>query len=101
MKPLFTPLFILSFTLFTLPAQAQLSGAAVADSLEGNIGAEGAMVFGSSVFICVPTVLAESDEALGAAGLPLGRMRDLATAAGFSYVGLVSLDGGSFFEMRP
>ncbi len=33
MKPLFTPLFILCFTLFTLPAQAQLSGMAWDDSL--------------------------------------------------------------------
>jgi len=45
--------------------------------------------------------LAESDEAVGVAGLPLSRMRELGTEAGFSYIRAVSLDGGSFYELKP
>ena len=77
------------------------SEAVVADTLEGNIGPNGAMAYASGVLVCVPTVLAESDEAVGVAGLPPIRMRELSTAAGFSQIRLVSLEGGSFYELRP
>ncbi len=77
------------------------SEAVVADTLEGNIGPDGAMAYASGVLVCVPTVLAEGDEAVGVAGLPLSRMRELGTAAGFRHIRLVSLDGGSIYELKP
>jgi SAM-dependent methyltransferase len=71
------------------------SEAATADTLEGNIGPGGAITYASSVFVCVPQVLSESDVALGNAGLPFSKMRDLCAQAGFGELRLVPLEGAA------
>lgn len=72
-----------------------------AETLEGNIGPSGAMLYASGVFVCVPTVLAHGDDAVGPAGLPPSRMRGLGAAAGFSQFEVLSLEGGSLYVLRP
>jgi len=63
------------------------------DRLESNIGPGGARLYAASVRSCVPQVLSEGTEALGAAGLPPLRMQQLCAQAGFSTVRLVPMDG--------
>jgi 2-polyprenyl-3-methyl-5-hydroxy-6-metoxy-1,4-benzoquinol methylase len=71
------------------------SEAASADTLEGNIGPGGAILYASSVIVCVPQVLSEGDVALGNAGLPFSRMRVLTDQAGFGNIRLVPLEGAA------
>jgi len=74
-----------------------------AATLEENIGMGGAMLYASSVLACVPQVLAEGKEALGTAGLPEPRLRQLCEQAGFSSVRLLLLENAptNVYEIRP
>ncbi|OGN92759.1 MAG: hypothetical protein A2Y88_05315, partial [Chloroflexi bacterium RBG_13_48_10] len=78
------------------------SEASCAETLEGNIGPGGAMLFASSVFVCVPQVLSESDEAFGLAGITFSKMRQLAATAGFDEPRLVPLEnsGNNIYEIK-
>jgi 2-polyprenyl-3-methyl-5-hydroxy-6-metoxy-1,4-benzoquinol methylase len=70
--------------------------------LEENIGMGGAMLYASSVMACVPQVLSEAKEALGAAGLPEATLRELCYQAGFSTLRLVPIEKSptNVYEMR-
>lgn len=76
--------------------------AACADTLEANIASGGAMLYASGVMACVPQVLSEGDEAVGPAGLPFSKMRDLVALAGFSEIRLVPLENGdvNLYEVK-
>ena len=63
-----------------------------ADTLEGNLGPGGVMLYGSGVFGCVPQVLSESSDAVGPAGLPFSRMSEYCSQAGFGSVELVAFE---------
>lgn len=78
------------------------SEAACADTLEANIGPGGAIMYAGSVFVCVPQVLSECDEALGSAGLTFSKMRTLYAQAGFGKLRLVPLEdaGANIYEIR-
>jgi len=73
-----------------------------ADTLEGNIGPGGVMLYGAGVFGCVPQVLSEGDEAVGPAGLPFSKMRELCAQAGFGDVQLVPLENSevNLYEIK-
>ncbi len=56
------------------------------ERLEENLGPMGALGYGSSLFYCLPTALAQGGVGLGARGLPEPRLRELCTEAGFGDV---------------
>ena len=64
---------------------------AAAERVEENIGPMGALGYGSSLFYCLPTALANGSVGLGALGLPEARLRELCLEAGFSSVQRVSV----------
>lgn len=74
-----------------------------ADTLEGNIGMGGAMLYAGSVMVCVPQVLSEGGEALGGAGLPESTLRNYCYQAGFSSIRLVPVKNAptNIYEIRP
>ncbi len=59
---------------------------AYSERLEENLGPMGALSYGSSLFYCLPTALAQGGVGLGARGLPEPKLRELCTAAGFGQV---------------
>ena len=74
-----------------------------ADTLEGNMGPGGAMLYVSGVLVCVPQVLSESSEAVGPAGLSLSSMREYCARAGFGSVRLVAFENAdaNIYEIKP
>jgi SAM-dependent methyltransferase len=74
-----------------------------ADTLEGNLGPVGVLLYTSSVIYCVSTALARGGESLGAAGLPESKLRELATEASFSSVRLVPIQNplNALYDLRP
>jgi 2-polyprenyl-3-methyl-5-hydroxy-6-metoxy-1,4-benzoquinol methylase len=60
--------------------------------LEDNFGAVGALMHGVSVMYCMSTSLAHGGAGLGTCGLHEGRLRELASAAGFGDVRRLAID---------
>ncbi|HUS31612.1 MAG TPA: class I SAM-dependent methyltransferase [Kofleriaceae bacterium] len=60
--------------------------------LEDNFGPVGAMLHGVSVLYCMSTSLAHGGAALGTCGLHEGRLRELASMAGFRNVDKLAID---------
>ena len=60
--------------------------------LEDNLGPVGALMHGVSVLYCMSTSLAHGGAALGTCGLHEGRLRELASVAGFGTVARLPID---------
>jgi ubiquinone/menaquinone biosynthesis C-methylase UbiE len=60
--------------------------------LEKNIGPMGAYCYSTSVLYCLTTSLAEGGEGLGTAGMPVSKVQELCTEAGFSSVRRLPID---------
>jgi SAM-dependent methyltransferase len=73
------------------------------DSLDGNIGPLGGMLYAVSVMYCMTTSLAGNGAGLGTMGLPEGRLTEMCRAAGFSTVRRVPIDNpfNSIYEVKP
>jgi SAM-dependent methyltransferase len=73
------------------------------DTLEGNVGPLGALLYSCSVLLCMTVSLAEGGAGLGAMGLPESLFRALAHEAGFSTVRRVPLENpfNTLYEIRP
>ena len=74
-----------------------------AEHLEGNAGPLGSLFYGFSVLYCMTTSLSGHGEGLGTAGLPEGRMQELALEAGFSNMLRVPLENpfNTLYEIMP
>ena len=78
------------------------SGETFTDNVEQNPMA--ALMYGISVLSCMSSALSEPDgEGLGTLGLPEGKARDMATAAGFSQFRTLDVKHNlnAFYEVRP
>jgi SAM-dependent methyltransferase len=64
----------------------------VADRLEDNVNAMGAMLYGWSLTYCMTTSLGMGGMGLGTCGLPESKVRTLASEAGFSAVEVVPFE---------
>ncbi len=73
-----------------------------ADTLEGNAGPLGAMVYGCSVLYCMTTTLAPGGEGRGAVGLPPSKVRELCAEAGFGQVNQLPIENpfNILYEIR-
>ena len=76
---------------------------AAAERVEENIGPMGALGYGSSLFYCLPTAMANGTVGLGALGLPEARLRELCLEAGFSSVQRASVPPPrlAVYEVKP
>jgi 2-polyprenyl-3-methyl-5-hydroxy-6-metoxy-1,4-benzoquinol methylase len=63
-----------------------------ADTIEGNAGPFGAMLYAISVLYCMSVSLAQGGAAVGTAGLPESRLRELCIDAGFKSLQRVTAD---------
>jgi SAM-dependent methyltransferase len=79
-----------------------MNEAKVGDCLEENIGPQGALDYGISVFHCLPQSLAEGGAGLGAC-MGQAKARELAAEAGFGSFTVLPIDEayGSFYDLRP
>jgi SAM-dependent methyltransferase len=73
------------------------------DDPADNEGPLAAMFYGFSITYCMTTSLAHNGEGLGTCGLPEAKLRELATAAGFSKTRRVPLENpfNNLYEVRP
>ncbi|WP_158071166.1 methyltransferase domain-containing protein [Streptomyces sp. CB03234] len=74
-----------------------------ADDPADNTGPQSTVLYATSTLYCLPTALADGAPGLGTLGLPPGRIRDLAEAAGFGRVEQVPT-GNPFtalYALRP
>ncbi|MBE1558038.1 class I SAM-dependent methyltransferase [Nonomuraea africana] len=63
-----------------------------ADRSQDNVGPMGTVLYGLSLAYCLPVSLARGGAGLGTCGLPEGRLREMALAAGFSQVRRLPVD---------
>jgi SAM-dependent methyltransferase len=74
-----------------------------AETVEGNAGPIGTLLYGFSILYCMTTSLHDHGEGLGTVGLPESKVREMCREAGFSSVQRAQIENpfNSFFVATP